>query len=344
MRRIALAASLGLSAIAGLGGCHRASAPPRSDAGPGAVAEDRRDTTLLGGERGLDHVGIAVRDLDEATKTYVDVLGFSRPQPGKLPNGIRNVNYYFGDATYLETLTYWDREKAGWLAAFTEKHSGGVFAVLSAYSADATRSYLSARGITLGAVYPGTIETADEDAMPDEKWKTFFLPTGFLPGDPLYFISYSRAGREDYLAKLAEPQNRRKLSHRNTALGVRAVWIAVANLGAATSMYESIGLARGRAFVDEALGVDGQIVAAGRGEIWLIAPRRGDGGAASFLAERGGPGIIGVTLQAGSVTRAAEVIGERTGRSFSTYQGVRGTSIRVPPELTEGVWLELSER
>jgi hypothetical protein len=289
-------------------------------------------------------VGIAVKDLDAATHVYHDLLGFNRPVGGTLPNGIRNVNYYFADATYLETLVYWDRTKAPWLAHFTDEHSGALFAVISALSPEDTTTFLSARGIHVAGVFSGTIQTADEDAMPEEKWRTFFLPNGLLPGDPLYFISYRRGPRDEFLRRLEDAPTRRAFHHKNTALGLRAVWFAVPDLAAATKAYESIGLPRGRSFVDPALGADGQAFAAGLREIWLLAPHAADGELARSLRERGGPGIVGVTLEAGSVSEAAKVIGERSGSTIPTYAGALGTSIRVPPEVTLGVWIEFSQR
>ena len=288
-------------------------------------------------------MGIAVKDLDAATHTYHDVLGFSRPTEGKLPNGIRNVNYYFADATYLETLVYWDRAKASWLADFTDKHSGALFAVLSALSPEGSTAFLAGRGITIGKPYSGTIQTAGDDAMPEEKWKTFFLPTGLLPGDPLYFISYQRGPRDDFLRKLEDRGARRLLYHENTALGVRAVWIAVGDLSAASRSYEAIGLPRGRAFADPALGASGQVFTAGAGEIWLLAPSTPDGKVSGFLRERGGSGILGVTLAAASVPAAAAPIAHNTGAPVPTYDGLLGASFRVGPELTQGVWLEFAQ-
>jgi catechol 2,3-dioxygenase-like lactoylglutathione lyase family enzyme len=339
--RVLLGAVALLAALA----CHRS--PTRPAGNEGGSGEAGRSTatvdraaTLLGAERGLDHVGIAVKSLEDATHTYHDLLGFSRPIEGKLPNGLRNVNYYFADATYLETLVYWDRDKAAWLAAFTDKHSGALFAVLSAFSPEASTQFLAARGITVGKPFSGTIQTSGQDAMPEEQWKTFFLPEGLLPGNPLYFISYRRGPRDDFLGKLEDPRARRQLQHKNTAQGLRAVWIAVSDLAAASKAYESIGLPRGRAFKDPSLGADGQVFRAGAGEIWLLGPVAADGKVASFLRERGGPGIMGVTLEAGSVEQAARVIGERTGVPMTPFEGQLGTSIRVPPELTLGVWME----
>jgi catechol 2,3-dioxygenase-like lactoylglutathione lyase family enzyme len=336
-----------LAAVLAAGqGCHRSTARPAGpDAGsptPSASASLEHGATLLGGERGLDHVGIAVKSLADATHTYHDVLGFNRPIEGKLPNGLANVNYYFGDATYLETLVYWDREKAGWVASFTDKHSGALFAVVSAFSPEASAQFLSARGITIGKPFSGTIQTAGQDAMPEEQWKTFFLPQGILPGNPLYFISYRRGPRDEFLHKLEDPKARQMLAHKNTALGVRAVWFAVPDLAAASKAYESVGLPRGKAFKDALLGADGQVFGAGTGEIWLLAPSGPDSKVASFLADREGPGIMGVTIEVGSVAQAARVVGRGTGTSFALSDGLLGSSFRVPPELTLGVWLEFT--
>jgi hypothetical protein len=50
-----------------------------------------------------------------------------------------------------------------------------------------------------------------------------------------------------------------------------------------------------------------------------------------------------MTLLAGSVLEAAKLISSRTGEPMPTYAGQLGTSIRVPPQLAHGVWLEFSQ-
>ena len=142
--------------------------------------------------------------------------------------------------------------------------------------------------------------------------------------------------------ELEDPQARRFLSHKNTALGIRSVWFAVPDLALATKAYESIGLPKGPAFTDPALGALGQVFTAGLGEIWLLGPSSTDSKVAAFLTERGGPGIFGMTIEVASVAQAARVIGQGTGTSIATYDGQLGPSIRVAPELTHGVWLEFS--
>lgn len=342
----ALRAALALCAMVAAAACHRGPSHSGTDSAPGAPPEaSRTRATLLGGERGLDHVGIAVKELEAATRAYHELLGFSRPVGGRLPNGIQNVNYYFADATYLETLVVWNRSKATWVAEFTDRHCGALFAVISAFSPDSTMEFLSARGIAgLGRAVSGTIQTVGDDAMPEEKWKTFFLPRGLLPGDPIYFISYRRAARDEFLRELDDPGVRRRLHHRNTALGLRAVWVGVPNLGEASQAFASIGFPSGRLFEDPSLGANGQVFGAGEGELWLVAPNRPDGQLAAYLQDRGGPGIVGITLAAGNVAIAARVVEQGTGVPVPTYRGQLGTSIRVAPRFTEGVWLEFAQQ
>ena len=98
--------------------CQKAPAPPVAvapgspdAAAPAAAAEPHQTLvrhepgTLFGGELGLDHVGIAVRDLAVAKRIYTETLGFGAPQDGKLNNGLKNVTLYFADNGYLELMT-----------------------------------------------------------------------------------------------------------------------------------------------------------------------------------------------------------------------------------------------
>jgi hypothetical protein len=122
------------------------------------------------------------------------------------------------------------------------------------------------------------------------------------------------------------------------------VWLAVDDLNAASQGYASLGLPVGQSFDDLDLGAHGQVLRAGAGELWLVAPTSTEGKLAGFLRSRGGPGIAGITLIAGSVDVAARVIEQGSGARLSSYLGHGGISIRVPPELAEGVWLEFTQQ
>ena len=69
----------------------------------------------------LEHVVIAVRDLAVATTSY-ERLGFTVTPGGSHPSGGTTGNgVFFTNGTYLELLTFYDREKAADLAKFLEK-------------------------------------------------------------------------------------------------------------------------------------------------------------------------------------------------------------------------------
>ena len=198
-----------LVALGALAGCEKkpAAAAPGPDAAqaqpaPAAVAQTlvrHEPGRLFGGETGLDHVGVAVKDLDMAERAYTE-LGFGLGQRGTLPNGLKNLNYYFADNRYVELMTYWDKDKADWLARFLEKTEGANFVLFSVFSMDETRALLEAKGYQLGTTTPGRIDAPGVVAGTDPLWHTlFFAPPSPLPGGRVGFIAYRRDRREHTL-------------------------------------------------------------------------------------------------------------------------------------------------
>lgn len=302
--------------------------------------------TLLGGELGLDHVGIVVRDLRAAQQTFQRRLGFERPIPGRLPNGIDNVNFYFEDATYLEALTSYDRQKADWLAWFLDRYGeGGNFAVLSVRAAEDTAAFLTQRGFPMAPPSAGRI--AIEGGRPGGTWRTLFFQRSPLPGSPLYFIEYPAGPRAEFLRKLRDPAiRRRSFYHRNTAVGLRAVWMAVPDLAAATRVYTAIGLRAGPRLPSAPLGAEAQVLEAGPGRhVVLFSPSGGGGGGGPVRAflDRRGPGVLGVSVAVRALDTARAVVGEGMQESagpLPPYAGPFGPSVLVPERAAHGTFIE----
>ena len=118
---------------------------------------------LLGSGHGVDHVGIAVRDLAAAKNLYQQ-LGFLVDPGGHLPDGKEDLMVNFSDDTYLELITVYDRQKASkaegsaWIASWLERHEGSAFLGLDVSSAAQTAEQL--RGIRVDIAGP-TRETAN---------------------------------------------------------------------------------------------------------------------------------------------------------------------------------------
>lgn len=300
---------------------------------------------LLGGERGLDHVGVAVRDLRAAQDSFQRRLGFERPIPGHLPNGLDNVNFYFEDATYLEALTPYDPAKADWLAWFLAHHGeGGNFVVLSARSASDTAAFLRQRGFATAAPTEGSIQI--EGGRPGGRWRTLFFDRSPLPGSPLYFIEYPKGPRAKFLQQLEDPAIvRRSFYHRNTAVGLRAVWLAVADLDEAVRRYAAIGLPPGRPWESAALHARGQVLFAGRGALLLLSPS-GPGPVQDFLARRG-PGVLGFSIAVRELKTAQQVVAKGLAlpparpAASALYAGAFGNSFLVSD--VHGAYVEFTE-
>lgn len=308
-----------------------------------AADEARRKNSLLGGERGLDHVGIAVAELDAARKAFLD-LGFSNPQDGVLPNGIKNVNFYFQDGTYLELLTFYDRNKAPDIARFVERYQAGpMFAVLSVFSAEDTAAFLRQRGFSVSAPRPGRIDPAGAGGKEQKQpmWHTLMFERPALPGDPLFFIAYDRAVRAELFRKLEDESARRAFAHANTVEGLRAIWIAVRDLEAARTAYLRAGLEAGEVFTLPQLSARGVELGAGQGSVLLLTPQEGRGPVAEFLARRG-EGLLGLTLLVARLPRARTVIERGSQIKVMAYSGLFGPSLLLTPDRSAGAWLEFT--
>ena len=73
-------------------------------------AKDASHSILFGSGHGIDHVGIAVRDLETAKRTYRDVLGFTVFAFGKESHSVRSAGSYL-ESGLLELVTPWNRTK-----------------------------------------------------------------------------------------------------------------------------------------------------------------------------------------------------------------------------------------
>jgi choline dehydrogenase-like flavoprotein/catechol 2,3-dioxygenase-like lactoylglutathione lyase family enzyme len=311
-----------------------------SDAPEQIVGRDPK--TLLGGELGYDHVGVAVRDLDGAARQYRK-LGFGKGKHGKLPNGLKNVNFYFGDTTYLELVTVYDPKKNPWINGFIEKHDkGAMFYFLSVYSIEETRDFLRERGVRVSDPLAGRIETAGQKASKKSMWHSFYFERTPLPGHNLSFITYGRKSRNFFLYKVKNEKVRRRFfSTPNTVQGLKTAYVAVRDLEASRKIYERLGLRAGRRFDSEPLDARCLEIEAGPGRAVVLArARKTRGPVASFLARRGEEGIIGLGFEVAKLEAARSLINRNTGQQLERYRGLFGDSFMVPAELAYDVWLE----
>jgi hypothetical protein len=310
---------------------------------------DRDPNTLLGGERGLDHVGVAVKDLAGAQAAYRK-LGFSNPQAGKLPNGLRNANFHFGDTTYLELVTVYDEKKNPWIASFIKRHEkGAMFLMLCVFSYGETANVLRRQGFKVGDPLPGRVETKGgrdgyyRGRKKPPMWHTFTIDDSPLPGN-ITFIAYNRGLRNFVLYKMKDRKIQRRLfSHENTALGLKSAWIAVKSAARTARAFEKAGLKAGRKLTLEKLDARAREIEAGQGTLLLLQPRGPRSPVAAFLKKRG-EGIIGLGFEVARLDTARSVIEKGLALSLEPYDGPHGRSVLVPAPRAFDVWIEFFQR
>ncbi|MGH8199814.1 MAG: VOC family protein, partial [Steroidobacteraceae bacterium] len=186
----------------------------------------------------LDHVGVAVRDLDRARADY-ETLGFQVLAAGHFPGGASNAIIGLEDHFYLELITAPDDAKGedATITQFAKAHEGAMYFGLSVSSAKDTAEGLKARNFNVEGPTPGSVMSERDTTPPPPQWYSVDPADKPAVGKraialPMFFIEY-----------LPAPNDHRKPSDRsrqsNGVVGVRAIWVGVHDLiGALAAMSE----------------------------------------------------------------------------------------------------------
>jgi catechol 2,3-dioxygenase-like lactoylglutathione lyase family enzyme len=263
----------------------------------------------------LEHVVIAVRDLAVATASY-ERLGFTVTPGGSHPSGGTTGNgVFFSNGTYLELLTFYDREKAADLAKFLEEREGPRGIAVEVSSAAAIRDSLHAAGIEDAEPAKGTWESSSPVT---KEWLTID-PKPALPGN-IFFIDYLRTNQ----------------SHPNTATGIRSVWVMVKDLQETTRTLERLGFPVGKQIAAPRFGTVAQEVTLGKASLMLVmAKEKG-----TAHEDTAGSGIARVSIMVQDLEATRAVIKARGGQTLEVYKGIYGNSVSIPADLTHGIAIE----
>ena len=96
----------------------------------------------------IDHIPIAVKNLDNSRKVFSDLLHF-KVKNGKEHEGIKNYFIKFEDGTYLEFTTPIDSLQTigKYYADFLKNRQGGTSLAIAIKSSDTLINYLNAQSI-----------------------------------------------------------------------------------------------------------------------------------------------------------------------------------------------------
>jgi len=265
----------------------------------------------------LEHVVIAVRDLAVASTSY-ERLGFTVTPGGSHPSGGTTGNgVFFGNGTYLELLTFYDREKAADLAKFLEEREGPRSIAVEVSSAVAIRDSLQAAGIE-SKLTKGKWESSSPVT---KEWLTVD-PKPALPGN-IFFIDYLKASQ----------------SHPNTAIGIRSVWVMVKSMQEAKHTFERLGFSVGRQIQAPRFGAVAQELTLGKASLMLIMSKEKHTDSNDH-EHTAGSDIVSLSIMVQDLEATRAVIKARSGRTLEVYKGIYGNSVSIPANLTHGIEIE----
>jgi catechol 2,3-dioxygenase-like lactoylglutathione lyase family enzyme len=250
---------------------------------------------------GLDHIPVAVRDLEAAAATY-RALGFSLKPGRPHANGIRNAHVKFPDGAGIELLTvpaavdplsttYWDMISAGDGPAFLSFHARDTAALHAGLRAGGY-AFRERNGLT------------DLSAP----------PFGFL-----FWIADNRSPTD-------RPEH---FAHPNGATALAAVWIATDDDDALARLLVALGGRRQRRKVLAPDHVEATVITLAEGDVVILPARH------RLLPERP---IIGASFR---VRDLATVRRALTAGRVSPRAGLElAERLLVEPSKTHGLWLE----
>lgn len=321
---------------------------------PGSNGQQKpQESPLLAKGYGIDHLVVAVNDLEAAKDFYRDMLGFKmrpRGEVGIHATGTKNTSTYFANQSYLELLAINDREKVAQsrphYIEFLKHHEGGLLYALSTSSAAQTADFLKRRGLEVSAPEPGTVQRPADIEMPPPKWWTVRFKTPVMSPIFAFFIEYKDTDYQDMFANWDEgyPEVKKlpEFRHANTALGISAIWVAVRDVAAASREYGKIGLQSGGNFTSAVFDANGVEIKVVRQRLLLLQPKGKSGKVASFLSTRG-EGIIGISIEVENLETARTLIENNLKRKFELQKSLSGRSILIPADEAHGIWIELHQ-
>ena len=297
----------------------------------------------LGDGRGIDHVASLVRpeNFDAAANVLTRQLGFSATPALLSPLGAKNRLIWFKDRSYLEIATFTERnEFTAPFLDFLEHHEGAKFYGTQVVDAAQAVAFLTGAGYpNVGPIpaSPLTIESTGEVVGLTPLWGSIVLTARVAPDNSNFFLDYDEAQVHKMFVDFPALAPRR---HPNTAQKIDTLWLVVSDLDAAIEFYEGLGLEVGSKHKRiPYLGGRGAKVKYHNNTVTLLEPD-GPGLAADFAAERG-EGILGVSIQVGSLDTALSLVNRKARLNLHSFTYKGRDRFLIPASLTHGFLIEM---
>jgi len=284
----------------------------------------------------MDHVGVGVRDLPQATRSFA-ALGFVVVPGGKHPGGTENNAIFFPDGSYLELLAVHDPAKAAEMAAAIRKREGGLFVGLKVGSAANTAAALKSKGLPVVGPTAGTIKLPTDSGPPPDRWWAVQLGDPAWPYSSFFLLEYEPR----FAAQTAESfRAQGGYAHPNSATRVHAVWLAAPDFVQTADGLQKVGMQLDAPRPIAPLGAQARIATLQSGAVVVLRPDAK--GPTREFVDAVTNGVMGVTIAVTSIDSVLKALKSAPGK-LTPYTGLFGRSILLRPDVAHGIWLEFAE-
>jgi catechol 2,3-dioxygenase-like lactoylglutathione lyase family enzyme len=234
--------------------------------------------------RGIDHIVIAVPELEVARKSY-EALGFTVVPGGRHPVGTHNALIAFADGSYIELIAFYEANPSHkW---WTPLQKGGGLVDFCMQTDDLqgdTRAFRTA-GVVIDDPSPLSRVRPDGYRL---KWVLSIPREGHRGVAP--FLIQDETPREERIP--------RQTSHENGVTGIGTVTVAVTDVAPARRWYAEVLKQAGRPARRPDLDAAGVQFAVGPHTLEFVMPRGASGPLREWLETRGAS-PYSATLKAG---------------------------------------------
>jgi catechol 2,3-dioxygenase-like lactoylglutathione lyase family enzyme len=278
---------------------------------------------MSGAFEGFDHALIGTRDLAEA-RTRFERLGFATTPLGRHGGWGTGNHCILFQRGYIELMWVLDREKfVNGIDRFIDRGEGLMGLAWAAPDGAAALETLRARGISAERSEEIVRPIADAAGERRPRFRTIGWPEEHSPALWSFIVEHLTPELE---------RDPAWLDHPNGALGLSALTVVVADPNALTPAYSRLVAGAAVSVADGAVSV----VSSGQ-RLSFVAPEALERFHAGLAPEgpTAAPHQAVLAIPVAALDRAREVL-----NAAKIGFGDLGETLRVPPELACGVWLE----
>ncbi len=286
----------------------------------------------------LDHIIVAVSDLDAAASTYERILGRPVAVRSEHPRGTRNALFLFERGPYLELLALRPSDERGSsaaaLAAFLDQRGEGLFGfALSPADMEAAVTRLRDVGLDIN---DAVANSGTDVAGRVREWRGTAVPS--TAGEVSFLVEH--LGSDWRTERRPPPEPSRG---RTAVASIHHIAFDVPHPSDASAAWdERFGLPQTDAVVSERMGARVNIHAAGEATVELVGATRKDGPVAARIARRG-HGLAGLAFEVHDLDGALTAVRAAGITAGDPEIGVLPDSrvVRIDPGSAHGVAAQL---